>query len=80
MVKLFIVPEKDWDILKKYLGESGVVLVPQHVYDKLPDNKKEALESEQQIDYDFGGEADVWVDFALSEDAYALTNILEEEA
>lgn len=53
-----VVPKKDWEIIKKYLGSDGVVLIPEDVA------KQEGVEhmDYEEVSYNFGGEADVWMD------------------
>ena len=67
-----IVPKEDWKILRKYINggifTSGMVLVPEKVYEKEDDGEvKQFLQAinGKAIDYDFGGDADVWVDVIL---------------
>lgn len=72
---LRLVPQKDWEILEKYLsGNEGCVLIPETLVESLPQKQQERLQKSDcgLVDYDYGGEADVWVDMVQSPDAYFL--------
>lgn len=86
MAQLFIVPEKDYTILQKYsvteMGES-IVLVPEPVIDG-PDFPKEMAEKLRAldgmaVDYDFGGEPDVYVDVVTDKRHYALATLASDQ-
>ena len=83
MAKLIIIPEEDYNVVKKYLPSSGfpdsVVLVPETVIKGLDfpvetASKLRELDG-QPIDYDFGGEADLFVDIITDKDHYALASL-----
>ena len=79
---LRLVPQKDWEILEKYLsGHERCVLIPEILVESLPQKHQEHLQESDcgLVDYDYGGEADVWVDMVRSPDAYFLKGFFEEE-
>ena len=83
MTKLVIIPEEDYDVFKKYLPSSGfpdsVVLVPETVIEGSDFPAETAAKLReldgQPIDYDFGGEADLFVDVITDKDHYALASL-----
>lgn len=83
MAKLVIIPEEDYDVVKKYLPSSGfpdsVVLVPETVIEGSDFPAETAAKLReldgQPIDYDFGGEADLFVDVIPDKDHYALASL-----
>ena len=83
MAKLVIIPEEDYNVVKKYLPSSGfpdsVVLVPETVIkdsDFPAETAAKLRELDgQPVDYDFGGEADVFVDIITDKDHYALASL-----
>lgn len=82
MAIMRIVPKEDWDVLWKYLGAgSGAVLVREDVLTELPDKQREAVKESDNnvIDYDFGGDADMWVETVLSADHYFFDSMFPEE-
>lgn len=92
MAKFMKVPEKHWEIMREYLDEPGVVLVPEHVFNQLTPDKQEKLEElfddpdrfeelygRAAADYNFGGDPTLYVDLALSPDCYALEMVLGED-
>lgn len=76
-----IVPKQDWEILQKYL-DKNVVLIPEEVLDTL-ENKAHAdalrAGKKSHFDYDFGGEADIWVDIVRDTDHMAWDMIFQDE-
>lgn len=77
-----VVPEKDWNIIKEYLdGEAGYVLIPESVAKQLDQEKQNQLAelTESPLSYDFGGDADVWVDVVHSPTAYFFEEYLSGE-
>ncbi len=69
MVKL--VPDADYEILRQYLDAPGVVLIRKSIARELFGKCTEDVD-ELEIDYDFGGEADVWADFIRDDSHYAV--------
>lgn len=59
-----VVSEEDWKVLKKYISSdcSGLVLVKEDVA------KERGIEDGYDRGYDFGGDADVWLDLVDTED------------
>lgn len=87
MAQLFIVPAEDYEVLRKYQvttrGES-VILVPEPVIDT-PDFPKEAVAKLREldgktVDYDFGGEPDVYMDIVTDRYHYALESLAPDPA
>lgn len=82
MAILRIVPEKDCQVLREYLSEPGVVLLPESVLAGFsPDvqRKFRRMDQEGQIDYDFGGDPDVYVDVIRSDWGYAYKTLTAAE-
>lgn len=81
--RIKVVPEEHWDILKQYLNHDAVVLVRESVLETL-DNEAQAnaLRNGEPfiMDYDFGGEADVWVDLVEDADHMAWGYMFQDEA
>lgn len=83
MAKLVIIPEEDYNVVKKYLPSGGfpdsVVLVPEAVIEGSDFPAETAAKLReldgQPIDYDFGGEADLFVDVITDKDHYALASL-----
>lgn len=83
MAKLIIIPEEDYNVVKKYLPSGGfpdsVVLAPERVINdsNFPAETAAKLKEldGQPIDYDFGGEADLFVDVITNKDHYALASL-----
>lgn len=71
MTKLRVVPQKDWEIVRKYLTDEGVVLVPENIAKKVGCEKFNGKE----LDYDFGGDADHWVDIIYDSNHIALESL-----
>ena len=75
-----ITPTKEeWDILSTLLGElgEGGVIVAPDVVEKL--NKKGIEIESYDESYDYGGEADIWLDVAYDEDHLFVTELRKEE-
>ena len=70
MVKTRIVPKEDMEVLKKYLDEMGAVLIDESILDSLDDEQIEYLKKNdgRYANYDFGGDADIWVDLVTNVD------------
>lgn len=80
MATVKIVPTQDWEVLRKYLDATGVVLIPEDAVSRFPEKDaakiREADEFQMEL-YDFGGEADVWVDIIHGPDSYAAPLLME---
>ena len=79
---LKIVPGKDYQVLMDYLSDPGVVLLPESVlagFSPEIQRKFRRMDQEAQIDYDFGGEPDVYVDVIRSDCCYAYKTLAEAE-
>ena len=82
MAILKIVPEEVYQVLMEYLSDSGVVLLPESVLtDFSPEiqRKFRRMDQEGQIDYDFGGDPDVYVDVIRSDWCYAYRTLTAAE-
>lgn len=78
MAILKIVPEEDYKVLMEYLSEPSVVLLPESVLAKFsPDvqRKFRRMEQDGQVDYDFGGDPEVYVDVIRSDWGYAYKTL-----
>lgn len=83
MAKVMIVPNEDYNILKKYLGvEDGkLVLIPESSLISFPpaaQTRCRELTNVDDVVYDFGDEPDICVDLVLSEDSYAYGVLIQE--
>lgn len=74
-----IVPKKHWNILQEYLcnDADGIVLIPMELVNTL--NIKEDITDGTTVSYDFGGEADVWLDIVTDKSHLFLNEILEKK-
>lgn len=82
MAILKIVPEEIYQLLMEYLSDPGVVLLPESVLaDFSPEiqRKFRRMVQEGQVDYDFGGDPDVYVDVIRSDCCYAYKTLAEAE-
>ena len=83
MAILKIVPEEIYQLLMEYLSDPGVVLLPESVLaDFSPEiqRKFRRMVQEGQVDYDFGGDPDVYVDVIRSDCCYAYKTLADLEA
>ena len=72
-----VIPDAEYEILQKYLDE-GVVLARQSVADEIREKTGESPDGLYLDGYDFGGDADVWVDIARTVDHMAVDRIKVE--
>ena len=82
MAILKIVPEEVYQVLMEYLSDSDVVLLPESVLaDFSPEiqRKFRRMDQEGQIDYDFGGDPDVYADVIRSDWCYAYRTLTAAE-
>ena len=82
MAKIMIVPASDYEVFKKYLLPS-VVLIPEHFLNTIsPEakNKVKELERCEDVHYDFGGEPDINMDIVLCEDSYAYNKLIRKKS
>lgn len=82
MAILKIVPDKDYQVLMEYLSDSDVVLLPESVlagFSPEIQRKFHRMDQEGQVDYDFGGDPDVYVDVIRSDCYYAYKTLAEAE-
>ena len=80
MAKLKIVPSEHWGVLKEYLCNPGMVLVPEDAMSSFSDEQKSRLQEINEggfVDYDFGGEPDLYIDIIYDRTSYAAEAILE---
>ena len=73
-----VVPNADMEILDKYLSEEGVVLIPQSLAAEINPDTPHDVDELYLDGYDFGGDADVWVDIARTVDHMAVDRIKVE--
>ena len=82
MAILKIVPEEVYQVLMEYLSDSDVVLLPESVLAEFSpeiQRKFRRMDQEGQIDYDFGGDPDVYVDVIKSDWCYAYRTLTAAE-
>ena len=83
MVTLKIVPYEDYEVLMRYLDEDGVVLLSEAVLETFtPDVQGKFQElADGELDYNFGGEPDLYVDVIRSNCGYTYQTLigLDEE-
>lgn len=72
-----VIPDVEYEILQKYLDE-GAVLVRQSVADEIKEKTGENPDGLYLDGYDFGGDADVWVDVVRNKDHMAYDAIVKE--
>ena len=72
-----VIPDEEYEILQKYLGE-GSVLVRQSVADEIREKTGRNPDGLYLDGYDFGGDADVWVDVVSDKSHMACDAIIEE--
>lgn len=78
MACIRIVPEEHWKIINEYIeGLGALVLVPENQLEKLPKEQQEMIRDADShgIDYNFGGDAEVWID-VLRPSNYCADNII----
>ena len=79
---LKIVPGKDYQVLMDYLSDPGVVLLPESVLAGFPpeiQRKFRRMDQEGQIDYDFGGDPEVYLDVIRNDWGYAYKTLAAAE-
>jgi len=72
-----IVPDKDWDIIRKYIDCESVILVKESLIKELNLDEDEVIDHGDG--YDFGGEADIWVDVVSNEGHFFLQEMMNKE-
>lgn len=85
MAQVLIVPKEDYEVLRKYLfGNCGMsaVLVPEEVlenpeFPKATADKLRAMDG-MEVDYDFGGEPDIFLDVITNKDHYSLASLVPD--
>ena len=81
IIELHLIPEYDREVLSRYLPAlGGAILVTEDALASLSPEEVEKLrnmEAAGRVDmYDFGAEADVFVDIVTSSDHYAIQQLL----
>ena len=78
MVTLKIVPHEDYEILMRYLDEDGVVLLSETVLETFtPEVQGKFRELDnKELDYNFGGEPEVYVDVIRSGCGYTYQTLI----
>lgn len=83
MATVKIVPKEHWDVLREYLSTpyGGVVLIQENVLEHLSEEQKVYLRENDggDVDYSFGGEADLWVECVTTKDHYFFSSITPVE-
>ena len=83
MVTLKIVPREDYEVLMRYLDEDGVVLLSEVVLETFTPDVQEKFQelADEGLDYNFGGEPDMYVDVIRSNCGYTYQTLigLDEE-
>lgn len=77
MTVLRVVPKEHMEIIREYL-EPGVVLVEESVAAQLESEHGIDLSDGRDVDYDFGGEADYYVDIVKDKGHYLVSELIEE--
>lgn len=72
MVK--IIPDKDFDLIAGYLDQPGVTLVKESFAKELGLNE----DNIEDVTYDFGGDADIWVDLVSSDKHMFISEAKEQ--
>lgn len=72
-----VIPDEEYEILQKYLDE-GAVLVRQSVADEVKAKTGESPDDLYLDGYDFGGEADIWIDVVRNKNHMAYDAIIRE--
>ena len=73
---LRVVPDEDFEILQRYLeDDNGVVLIQSSTAADMFGEQANELDGLDLMDYNFGGEADMWVDIVHSPSHYAAEAI-----
>lgn len=82
---LKIVPSEHWEIIREYLDEPGVVLLPEDVLDTMFSEKEQKVLRDEANgltnclnEYTFGGEPTVELDVIYNRESYAAVAILGE--
>lgn len=81
MATMRIVPKEHWDILQEYLAAPcDVVLIQEDVLDTLSEERKTFLQENDgsYIDYNFGGDADLWVESVITKDHYFFSSVFPD--
>lgn len=78
MATVKIVPTEDWEILRKYLDNPGIILIPEEALEEFSEEDAAIIRNadNEEVEYDFGGDADVWVDAIHGPDSYASIPLL----
>ena len=72
-----VIPDAEYEVLQKYLDE-GTILVRQSVANEIKEKTGEDPDGLYLDGYDFGGDADVWVDVVRNKDHMAYDAIIKE--
>lgn len=65
-----VMKEEDYATLMSYLEDDGVVLITEETAERLKEETGKELDGSFIDDYDFGGEADKFIDIVHSEEHY----------
>lgn len=83
MATIKIVPQEDWEIVRKYIyadSFGAVVLVPEEKLKEFPKEQANALRSHDCgfVGYDFGGEPDFYIDVVNAPNCFCAEEIINE--
>lgn len=87
MAQFFVVPKEDYKVLRKYLfGNCGMsaILVSEDVLEspEFPKDTADKLRAMDgmEVNYNFGGEPDIYLDVITSKDHYSLSSLVPDAA
>lgn len=72
---LIIMEDREYDKLRELFEEPGNIVIRKSVADKFDVQQMENVEAF----YNYGGDADVWIDFVGDVDHYFLTELVEAD-
>ena len=78
MTVLRVVPKEHMEIIKSYL-EPGVVLIEEELASQIEQESGIELSDGLDVDYDFGGEADCYVDIVKNKRHYLIEQMIKGE-
>lgn len=76
--KIKIIPPDEWAIIQEILSDPGLILIPEENLAKFSPEDRATLTdmAEEMVDYNFGGESDIWLDIVRDRTSYAALHIL----
>ena len=73
-----IISKEDWEILRKYLDSKCVILVKEEVANKIKTTEDELTDYISDSSYDFGSDADIWIDIVASSNHLFIESFLKD--